>query len=114
MASGGCVVNEPFSNTSRCWGAARLKQSLQRSGDAGWQQQFVDLRHRALDRVSDLAECHLTVLPDGVRGLRPSILGLPETARIDHRSSIECLGERKMRVADEEDVGVDGRAFLTP
>jgi hypothetical protein len=39
---------------------------------------------------------------------------LPEAARIDHGSSAESLDEGHVRVADEDDVGVNRRGLLTP
>lgn len=87
---------------------------FQGDGDPGRQRQPLDLRNGAVDRIRDLAERHLPVLPHGIRGVRSTLLGLPEAARIDHGSSADFLDERNMRVADEDDVGVNRRGLLTP
>jgi hypothetical protein len=88
-------------------------QVFQGDGDPGWQRQLCDLRDGSVDRIRDLAECHLTVLPHGVRCVRSTFLGLPQAAGIHHGPRTESLDERQMRVADEEDVGLNQRAWLT-
>ena len=107
MKEAASVVKCATVGTSARRGIARAKQILQGVGDPSRQRQRSDLRDRPVDRIRNLMERHLAILPQGIRGVRSTLLRLPEAPWIDHGSSAESLDERKMCVADEDDVSVN-------
>src|SRR5579884_2798158 len=65
----------------------------------------VHFLHCGLHRIGSLTETYMAVLPYCVARQATPIVRLAEASGIDHKTVAEFLQERRVRMADQKDVG---------